>query len=42
MLPVGLFRSRSFSGAVAVGVLFNACLYGTLICLSLFLQQARP
>jgi MFS transporter, DHA2 family, methylenomycin A resistance protein len=41
MLPVSLFRSRSFSGAVGVGVLFNACLYGTLICLSLFLQQSR-
>jgi MFS transporter, DHA2 family, methylenomycin A resistance protein len=41
MLPLGLFRSREFSAATAVGVLFNLCLYGALICLSLFLQQAR-
>ena len=41
MLPLALFRSREFSGATGVGVLFNACLYGTLICLSLFLQQSR-
>jgi DHA2 family methylenomycin A resistance protein-like MFS transporter len=41
MLPLGLFRSREFSAATAIGVLFNLCMYGTLICLSLFLQQAR-
>jgi MFS transporter, DHA2 family, methylenomycin A resistance protein len=41
MLPPGLFRSRNLSAATGVGVLFNLCLYGALICLSLFLQQAR-
>jgi MFS transporter, DHA2 family, methylenomycin A resistance protein len=41
MLPLRLFRSRNLSVATGVGVLFNLCLYGTLICLSLFLQQAR-
>lgn len=41
MLPLGLFRSRNLSTATGVGVLFNLCLYGALICLSLFLQQAR-
>lgn len=41
MLPLGLFRSRNLSAATGVGVLFNLCLYGSLICLSLFLQQAR-
>jgi DHA2 family methylenomycin A resistance protein-like MFS transporter len=41
MLPLRLFRSRNLSAATGVGVLFNLCLYGTLICLSLFLQQAR-
>lgn len=41
MLPLGLFRSRDLSGATAVGALFNLCLYGALLCLSLFLQQAR-
>jgi len=40
MLPLALFRSREFSGATGVGVLFNLCLYGALICLSLFLQQS--
>ncbi len=41
MLPLGLFRSREFSAATAVGVLFNLCMYGALICLSLYLQQSR-
>jgi MFS transporter, DHA2 family, methylenomycin A resistance protein len=41
MLPLGLFRSVNLSVATGVGVLFNLCLYGALICLSLFLQQAR-
>ena len=41
MLPLGLFRSVSLSAATGVGVLFNLCLYGSLICLSLFLQQGR-
>ncbi len=41
MLPLGLFRSRNLSAAAGVGVLFNLCLYGALICLSLFLQEAR-
>jgi DHA2 family methylenomycin A resistance protein-like MFS transporter len=41
MLPLALFRSRELSAATGVGVLFNLCLYGSLICLSLFLQQSR-
>jgi DHA2 family methylenomycin A resistance protein-like MFS transporter len=41
MLPLSLFRSRPLSGATAIGVLFNGCLYGALLCLSLFLQQSR-
>lgn len=41
VLPLRLFRSRTFSGAVGVGMLFNLVLYGTLLCLSLFLQEAR-
>jgi DHA2 family methylenomycin A resistance protein-like MFS transporter len=41
MLPLGLFRSRGLSTATGIGVLFNGCLYGSLLCLSLFLQQAR-
>jgi MFS transporter, DHA2 family, methylenomycin A resistance protein len=41
MLPLGLFRTRAFTATTGVGALFNLCLYGTLICLSLYLQQAR-
>ena len=41
MLPLALFRSRGLSTATGIGVLFNAFLYGSLLCLSLFLQQAR-
>lgn len=41
MLPPGLFRSRAYTGATGVGFLFNLCLYGALICLSLYLQRIR-
>jgi MFS transporter, DHA2 family, methylenomycin A resistance protein len=38
MLPMSLFRSRRFSAGTGVGFLFNFCLYGSLLCLSVFLQ----
>ncbi|WP_116199876.1 MFS transporter [Amycolatopsis circi] len=38
MLPLAIFSSRPFSAASTAGLLFNFCLYGTLLCLSLFLQ----
>lgn len=41
MLPPELFRSRPFSAAVVVGTCFNFSLYGTLLCLSIYLQQTR-
>jgi len=41
MLPLRVFRSRNLTAATGVGVLFNLCIYGALICLSLFLQEAR-
>jgi MFS transporter, DHA2 family, methylenomycin A resistance protein len=41
MLPLRLFRSRDLSGGTAVGLLFNLVIYGSLLCLSLFLQQTR-
>jgi MFS transporter, DHA2 family, methylenomycin A resistance protein len=41
MLPLVLFRSWEFSGGVGVGLLFNMLIYGSLLCMSLFLQQAR-
>jgi DHA2 family methylenomycin A resistance protein-like MFS transporter len=40
MVPMPIFASRAFSAATAAGGLFNFCLYGTLLCLSLFLQGA--
>ena len=41
ILPLALFRSRNFSGATAVGMIFNLGLYGSLLCLSLYLQGSR-
>jgi len=41
LLPLTLFRSRNFSGATAVGMIFNLVLYGSLLCLSLYLQEVR-
>jgi MFS transporter, DHA2 family, methylenomycin A resistance protein len=41
MLPVRIFASRRFSAGTGVGFLFNFCLYGSLLCLSLFLQGPR-
>ncbi len=41
MVPLSLFGSVRFSAAVTVGLLFNFCLYGALLCLSLFLQQGK-
>jgi DHA2 family methylenomycin A resistance protein-like MFS transporter len=41
VLPLTLFRSRELSGATGVGLIFNLVLYGSLLCLSLFLQQSR-
>ena len=41
LLPLTLFRSRELSGATGVGMIFNLALYGTLLCLSFYLQQAR-
>jgi hypothetical protein len=38
MLPPA-FTSRAFSGATGVGLLFNFGLYGTLFCLTIFLER---
>ena len=38
MLPMSVFTSRRFSAGTGVGFLFNFCLYGSLLCLSLYLQ----
>ncbi len=41
LLSLTLFRSRELRGATGVGMIFNLVLYGTLLCLSFYLQQAR-
>ena len=41
LLPLGLFGSRAFSGAMAVGFLLNLTLYGSLFVLGLYFQQTR-
>jgi len=38
MLPVGMFSRPRFAPAVAAGFLFNFCLYGALLCVSIVLQ----
>jgi MFS transporter, DHA2 family, methylenomycin A resistance protein len=39
MVPLQIFGIPAFSAAVGVGILFNFCFYGALLCLSLFLQR---
>ena len=41
LLPLGFFRQRTFSGAIAVGFLLNLTLYGSLFVLGLYFQQTR-
>jgi DHA2 family methylenomycin A resistance protein-like MFS transporter len=41
MMPPALFGSRPFASAVSIGFLFNLSLYGSLLCLSIFLQQTK-
>jgi DHA2 family methylenomycin A resistance protein-like MFS transporter len=41
MLPLGLFRNRTFSAATAVGLLINLGFYGELFVLTLYFQQVR-
>jgi DHA2 family methylenomycin A resistance protein-like MFS transporter len=41
VLPLKLFTNKNLSGATAVGLIFNLVLYGSLLCLSLYLQTTR-
>lgn len=41
MVPLSLFSSRPLRAIVGVGLLFNLCVYGALLCLSLYLQRTR-
>jgi MFS transporter, DHA2 family, methylenomycin A resistance protein len=40
MVPVAMFRRPAFSPAVTAGFLFNFCLYGALLCVSLVFQAS--
>jgi DHA2 family methylenomycin A resistance protein-like MFS transporter len=41
MLPLGFFRTSTFSAATLVGLAVNLTLYGAIFILSLYLQQVR-
>jgi DHA2 family methylenomycin A resistance protein-like MFS transporter len=41
MVDPVLFRERPFAIAVALGVIFNFCLYGSIFCLAIDLQRAH-
>ena len=41
MVDPVLFRECTFSTAVALGVIFNFCLYGSILCLAIDLHRAR-
>jgi MFS transporter, DHA2 family, methylenomycin A resistance protein len=41
MVDPALFRERAFSIAVAIGVIFNFCLYGSIFCLAIDLHRAH-
>jgi MFS transporter, DHA2 family, methylenomycin A resistance protein len=41
MLPLGLFRSPTFSAATAIGLMVNIAFYGLIFVLSLFFQRGQ-
>jgi DHA2 family methylenomycin A resistance protein-like MFS transporter len=41
MVDPALFRARTFSVSVTIGVIFNLCLYGGLFCLAVDLHQTH-
>jgi MFS transporter, DHA2 family, methylenomycin A resistance protein len=41
MLPLGLFRGRTFSAAAAIGLVLNIAVYGLIFVLSLFFQRTQ-
>jgi len=41
MLPLGFFRSRTFSAASAMGLLLNIAVYGLIFVLSLYFQRGQ-
>ncbi len=41
MLPLSLFRSRTFSASSAIGIVINVAFYGLIFVLSLYFQTTR-
>jgi DHA2 family methylenomycin A resistance protein-like MFS transporter len=41
MLPLDLFRSRTFSASAAIGIVINVAFYGLIFVLSLYFQNTR-
>ena len=41
ILPLVMFRAVRYAAATGLGFLFNFCMYGTLLCLTLYLQGVR-
>jgi MFS transporter, DHA2 family, methylenomycin A resistance protein len=41
LIDPALFRDATFATAVAIGFLFNFCLYGTIFCLAVGLERLR-
>ncbi len=41
MLPLGLFRSRTFAATSAIGLLVNIAFYGLIFVFSLYFQTSR-
>jgi DHA2 family methylenomycin A resistance protein-like MFS transporter len=41
LIDPGIFRDATFTTAVAIGFLFNFCLYGSIFCLALGLERLR-
>jgi MFS transporter, DHA2 family, methylenomycin A resistance protein len=41
MIDPALFRERTFSIALSLGVIFNFCLYGSIFCLAIDLHRAH-
>jgi DHA2 family methylenomycin A resistance protein-like MFS transporter len=41
LIPPAIFRNATFTTTVAIGFLFNFCLYGCIFCLAVGLQRLR-
>ena len=41
LIDPSIFRDATFTTAVAIGFLFNFCLYGSIFCLAVGLERLR-